>query len=533
MKILCQTDDWIAVDKPSGVSTHGAWEGDLGVAEWLELHMNLQTHVISRLDKETSGVIIFARHAQASAQAAKIHAETSSSKTYELIVAAPANHHPPRDWECNDPVAGKAASTRFRSLGAVGAVEGKKGRRSLSLFHLQAEIRAGKKHQIRRHAAWSGFPILGDVLYGGQTFPRLCLHCVSVDWPDLPETISSPLHPSMAALSSEMPFATCATLAAADRRWGALDAITDAMRLLHRGEGQGDYAIDRFGECLCVWLYKSADEAACRSEAAILARAFRVQSGVLKRLFRDPHHKGALCETTPLFGNPPETVTVREHELKFIVNLKGNEQTGFFLDQRDNRRRVSQMVQRKRVANLFAYTCSFTAAAARMGPEVIFSIDISRSALREGIRNLQENGLKNPEMCKFVEEDCRSWLERQRRKEPLQPFGIVICDPPTFGKTAGPGKAKTASSGKGKAFRIADEWRSLASNISDLLASDGQALFCCNNRQLTTDFLEKGLRQAFSEVIRHRPPLDFPEEVDPLHNRMFWCQNRGSQPPKV
>lgn len=528
MKILCQTDDWIAIDKPTGVSTHGAWEGDLGVAEWLELHMDLRTHVVSRLDKETSGVLVFARHARASAEAEKIHSGTSSSKTYELIVAAPANRHPPGDWECRDPIDGKAACTRFRVLGAVGAAgaaNGETGKGHLTLIHLQAEIHAGKKHQIRRHAAWSGFPILGDVLYGGQAFPRLCLHCVAVNWPGLEQRVTSALHPSMAALASGMPVATSATLAAADRRWGALDTITDAMRLLHRGEGQGDYAIDRFGECLCVWLYQSADEAACRAEAAVLARAFGLQSGVLKKLHRDPHHKGALCETATLFGNPPDEANVREHGLKFIVDLKGNEQTGFFLDQRDNRRRVSQMAKQKRMANLFAYTCSFTAAAARSGPEVIFSVDISRSALKEGIRNLQENDLENPGVCKFVEEDCRSWLERQLRKEPRQPFGIVICDPPTFGKTARPGKSKKVASRKGKAFRIADEWNTLAMEISALLTADGRALFCCNNRQLTTDFLEEGLKLAFRQVIRQRPPLDFPEEVDPLHNRMFWCQN--------
>lgn len=528
MRILCRNNDWIAVDKPTGISTHGAWEGDLGVTEWLNLHSDERTHVVSRLDKETSGVLILALNTTASAEAERLHASGKAAKTYELIAAAPTGKIPPSEWECRDPIDGKAAHTSFRLLGPIQASVTHPSGNAQRLYHLQAQIHSGKKHQIRRHAAWSGFPILGDGAYGGPAFPRVCLHCTEVQWPGFDKWVISPAHPAMSALQSGRSLAEGATLAAADRRWGALDSITNAMRLLHRNEGRGDYAIDRFDDCLCAWLYSPADEAACREEADLLGRVFALRNGVLKKLHRDPHHKGALCETSTLFGNPAKTTQIREHDLKFTIDLAGSEQTGFFLDQRDNRRRVSQLASGKRIANLFAYTCSFTVAAARSKPEVIFSVDISRSALREGIANLQLNGLEDPLSCKFVEEDCRSWLLRQQRKHPINPFQMMICDPPTFGKTARLGQSKKSQSSiKGTAFRIADEWNSLAAAVHALLEPDGWALFCCNNQKLSTAFLEDALRGSFGEVVRYKPPLDFPDDVHSLHNRMFWCRPRA------
>ena len=69
MSFLYQDSNWLAVNKPSGISTHRAHEGDLGLVEWLELHHNLKVHICSRLDKGTSGVLLFALNPEAAAKA--------------------------------------------------------------------------------------------------------------------------------------------------------------------------------------------------------------------------------------------------------------------------------------------------------------------------------------------------------------------------------------------------------------------------------------------------------------------------------
>ncbi|PIE75471.1 hypothetical protein CSA17_07300 [bacterium DOLJORAL78_65_58] len=83
--ILYRDDNWLAVDKPEGLATHAGKPGELGVVEWLRLHHGLETHVISRLDRGTSGVLLLARTAAASARAQEIHEQGLALKTYHFL----------------------------------------------------------------------------------------------------------------------------------------------------------------------------------------------------------------------------------------------------------------------------------------------------------------------------------------------------------------------------------------------------------------------------------------------------------------
>ena len=64
--IIHQSNNWLVVDKPAGLATHAGKPGELGAVEWLELHLGLKTHVVSRLDRGTSGVLLLALDANAS-----------------------------------------------------------------------------------------------------------------------------------------------------------------------------------------------------------------------------------------------------------------------------------------------------------------------------------------------------------------------------------------------------------------------------------------------------------------------------------
>ncbi len=505
MHTFFEDENWLVVNKPTGLSTHGATPGDLGLCEWLKLHQSRQTYVVSRLDKDTSGLLLLAKNRESSKRAELIHKGSTSQKTYLLIVSCEST--PSAHWTQRTPLEGSAAETQFRLLKELGG----------NRFLLEAKISSGKKHQIRRHAAFSGCPILGDGLYGGKNFSRLCLHCHSISWPDIAASLTSPLPPSLESLAQKQPPSTAAELVSADRRLGCLDSITNSYRLLHRGEGNGDFSIDKFQNHACAWLYEKKDFELCEQALETLSPLYNLECGVIKILHRDPHHKGELCETRILGKTPPERIWVKEHDLSFPVNILAQEQTGFFLDQRDNRRRAALTAPGARMANLFSYTCSFSLAAMTSNPppEVVFSVDISKSALREGMATLEGSQLQQLQVGKFIQEDARKWLERQLRKKNSVPFELVICDPPTFGKSRGK-----------PAFRLEKEWTELARQISSLLHPQGKALFCTNNRKLSSNWLQARLSEFFSHVERVRTPLDFPEDIDPVHNRMFWCSHR-------
>jgi 23S rRNA (cytosine1962-C5)-methyltransferase len=482
----------LVVDKPTGLSTHGAHPGDLGVAEWWALHRGESLHVCSRLDKGTSGVLPLARTPAASAEAERLHASGAARKSYSLIVEGTP---PAAAWTAEAPLDGIPALTRFR------VTESRENR-----HRLRAEITRGLRHQIRRHAAQAGVPVVGDREYGGRPFARLCLHCEETVWPEVPAPWRSPEPASFAAA---LRGAEAALAVAAERRGHWLDAVTDAQRLLHRGEWDGaEVSVERYGEWLLVAGY--AESISAREWEQALAgalqswsRAFGLRGGRIRTHLRDPHHRKLFADSLA-FGEPPPTaLAVREHGLRFEVSLQADQHPGLFLDQRDNRRRLGRLAAGARVANLFAFTCSFSSVAAEAGAEVVFSVDLAAGALERGARTFALNGLDRAGRGKFVREDVRDWLARQRRRKAREGaawkgWDQMVCDPPVF-----------AGGGAG-AFSVEREWPRLAEDVADLLAPGGTAFFSNNHQGGQDPAYRESLQAFFSVVEVLTPPLDFP-----------------------
>jgi 23S rRNA G2069 N7-methylase RlmK/C1962 C5-methylase RlmI len=504
MQIIHADSDWLVVEKPPGISTHGAWAGDLGVQEWLELHHQTKCYVVSRLDKETSGILLFAKTKQASAHAETIHQTGVAVKRYQLV-ATPRKVIPGNSWVVDSPIDGKPARTEFRLVEEF----------SSKSVLLEATIKAGRMHQIRRHAAASGLPILGDVEYGGLPFDRLCLHCCEVDWPGIPP-LRSPLPKSFLSLRSSKEQApedhTVKFAVALDRRMGSLGGISNSLRIVHRKELGADFAIDKFQDYFVAWLYDANAKPALIAVLDECIRFLGLKGGAIKSLWTNPHKRGALCNSEWMGEAEPWDTNVLEHGLLYGVTLNAADQTGFFLDQRDNRRRLFLTANGKDIANLFSYTCSFSIAAAAGQCNEVVSVDISKTALGTGIKNLQLNELDKTKRAKIVQEDVRDWLKKQIKRG--RQFDTVICDPPTF-----------ASGGNASAsFKLENEWPLLARDIAKILRGGGEALFCTNSRTMNTQNATDTLSHHFNNVTRYRTPLDFPEAVDPVHNRFFWCK---------
>ena len=123
---------------------------------------------------------------------------------------------------------------------------------------------------------------------------------------------------------------------------------------------------------------------------------------------------------------PPPLVEIAENGCRFLVNVRGGQKTGFFLDQRDNRALVGTMAQGKRLLNGFAYTGGFGLVAAKHGARQVVSVDSSAAALRMAQKNWQLNHLVEAQED-FVQADMFSYL-----REITEPFELIVLDPPPF-----------------------------------------------------------------------------------------------------
>jgi 23S rRNA (cytosine1962-C5)-methyltransferase len=123
-----------------------------------------------------------------------------------------------------------------------------------------------------------------------------------------------------------------------------------------------------------------------------------------------------------------EFFTVLENNVKFLVNLTDYLDTGLFLDHRITRAMVKEMVDGKRVLNLFCYTGSFSVYAAVGNAASVTSVDLSKTYLNWAEDNFVINHLKDKEKYQFVHADVLQYMKT------IQPnsYDLVILDPPTF-----------------------------------------------------------------------------------------------------
>lgn len=193
--VLAETGDLLVVDKPAGMLVHPTkpdgprtlWDGLRDLLGY-EIANGGQVSLINRLDRETSGIVLVAKHAAAARKAAMAMQEGRVSKTYLALV----HGWPAAEFEMVEPIArlgdvadspvwlqrtvhpdGAAAHTRFRTRMRV-----RRGGEPFAL--LEAEPVTGRTHQIRVHIAHAGHPVLGDKIYG--IAPGAYLEFIETGW---------------------------------------------------------------------------------------------------------------------------------------------------------------------------------------------------------------------------------------------------------------------------------------------------------------------------------------------------------------
>lgn len=128
-----------------------------------------------------------------------------------------------------------------------------------------------------------------------------------------------------------------------------------------------------------------------------------------------------------LFGNKAEAVA-KENNILFSVNWVEGQKTGFFLDQRENRKLLGEFSKGKKVLNTFCYTGGFSIYAMNAGAELVTSVDISQKAVDLAASNMELN-FPNANH-KAVADDVFNFM-----KENHQIYDVIVLDPPAFAKS--------------------------------------------------------------------------------------------------
>jgi 23S rRNA (cytosine1962-C5)-methyltransferase len=278
-------------------------------------------------------------------------------------------------------------------------------------------------------------------------------------------------------------FAERLSRAIAVRRALFADGTTTAYRLLN---GEGDrtpgFVIDRYDDVAVLRVDGSAARAVGPALTPDLERLLR-DDGVTTLLERTSQRsdKGEAKSITVRFGPERASVRVQEHGVPFVVDLVRGQKTGAFLDQRENRRRVGEIVAQRaaaglgvRVLNLFSYTGGFSQRAALAGGTVT-SVDVAANAHGTAQASFKLAGLELTGH-QFVTADAFAWLAEQKRKGAQ--WDVVISDPPSF-----------APSERAKPNALS-AYRGLHRACADVLAPGGTLLAAsCSSHVSAEDFL--------------------------------------------
>jgi 23S rRNA (cytosine1962-C5)-methyltransferase len=202
------------------------------------------------------------------------------------------------------------------------------------------------------------------------------------------------------------------------------DVSTNAYRLIH-GEGDGlpGIIIDNYNGHVVIQIHH-----------VYMLNQVEMIAGVVKKVV--PGIQTIYLKFTQKFrsdvepyilGNTPQTI-IKENGIQFEVNWEKGQKTGFFLDQRDNRKLLGRYAENRNVLNTFCYTGGFSMYALNNGAKSVTSVDSSAQAMEGVEKNISLNGFTNQHTS--ITQDALEYLTQSGDQ-----FDLIVLDPPAFAKS--------------------------------------------------------------------------------------------------
>lgn len=283
-----------------------------------------------------------------------------------------------------------------------------------------------------------------------------------------------------------------------------------ACRLVFsEADGLSGLVVDRYGD----WLSVQLTSLALASRRDLLMRLLNDKlkpAGIWLRTEKGIREAegleiadGLLCGETP-----PRPLFIKEHDLEYGIDIVEGQKTGFFLDQRENRRAVAGYVRGGRVLDLCCYTAGFAMNAARHGAaREVLAIDVSEAALTMARANCERNGLSHT--IRFEKSDAFKALEALRGAG--ERFDLVVLDPPKLARHA---------RGVPEALR---GYHSLNRLAIDVLAPDGILVTCSCTGYVEREMFENMLAEAALSAKRRLQILEV-RRAAPDHPTSVACE---------
>jgi 23S rRNA (cytosine1962-C5)-methyltransferase len=525
--VIFEDEHLLVVAKPAGWNTHApsSFAGE-GIYDWLKQREPRWSSlaILHRLDKETSGVLVFGKTPLANKSLTEQFTERRIHKKYFLLTDRAV---PQKEFTVKTSLVrlgekyasgadGEIAETKFTP---VSDSELKINNSKLKI--VSAAPLTGRTHQIRVHAADSGFPILGDTLYGGTASSRVFLHAAEIAF----------THP---ATGKQVNFFAPVNFEIEPRlalRAAAIEPeATNAFRVIHgASDGWPGWFVEKLGEFLLSQSAAALD-ARQQEELSRLAKKFSSRGTYHKILSRQVR-KSNVADASPqlVFGEAaPEQFEILENGVRYEMSFNEGYSVGLFLDQRDNRRRFltghiaadfdfGPWTSDFGLLNCFAYTCGFSVCAAKAGARTT-SLDLSKKYLEWGKRNFTRNGL-DPAAHDFIFGDTFDWLRRLAKKG--RAFDVIVLDPPTFSQSKEHGT-----------FRAEKDFGKLVTAALPVLKPGGILFASTNAAEFSPEeFLadiETAVRGAKRKILKQHyvpQPPDFPISRDePAYLKTVWLK---------
>ncbi len=473
-------DDFIVFNKAYGLRTHRVSDGQLGLIDFLAEKLDMPLFVAHQLDKETSGVMVFAKSKDAGRKLSDLFDKGQTKETYFFLTdqkktetAFTVKTHIGRSKTSLINVPGQVpnSETQFEFVSDLGAN-----------FLWKATPKTNIPHQIRLHAEIAKIGILGDSEHKGSPYFRLALHAQKLEFAHngVEHSFESESPPCLKANS-------LAGLA------GLLEESLFKRHQLYKMDENESYRLmhldsdliraDVFGDHLWVYDFtknKMSDE----DRAAIEAFAGLHQFKLTVRHMPDRGVAVGGLDADNSESQAHLNWIAQEEKVSYLLKLDSGNSPGLFLDQRENRKWVRGNSFGKKVLDLFSYTGGFSLNAAIGLAKEVSTVDIDAKFLEWSKENFSLNRIDESK-SEFTEQEASYFLKTALKED--RKWDLIICDPPAFDRSVEEG-----------IWKLENELSQLAHLMFQALEKNGQILFACN--------LDQRTREEVLEMFIHKLP---------------------------